>query len=81
MPEDRQRDGLILPFPVADNLVLNTYYLPPFTQGVVMQQEAIVESAVERIQEFDIRTPGPQTSAGSLSENAPAEATRRCCFL
>ncbi len=67
VPEDRQRDGLILPFPVADNLVLNTYYLPPFTQGVVMQQEAIVESAVERIQEFDIRTPGPQTPAGSLS--------------
>jgi len=67
VPEDRQRDGLILPFPVADNLVLNTYYLPPFTQGVVMQQEAVVESAVERIQEFDIRTPGPQTSAGSLS--------------
>ncbi|MBE9478519.1 MAG: ABC transporter ATP-binding protein [Chloroflexi bacterium] len=67
VPEDRQRDGLILPFPVADNLVLNTYYLPPFTQGVVMQQEAIVESAVERIEEFDIRTPGPQTPAGSLS--------------
>lgn len=67
VPEDRQRDGLILPFPVADNLVLNTYYLPPFAKGVVMQQEAILESAVSRIQEFDIRTPGPQTSAGSLS--------------
>ena len=67
VPEDRQRDGLILPFPVSDNLVLNTYYLPPFTQGVIMQQEAIVESAVERIREFDIRTPGPQTPAGSLS--------------
>ncbi len=67
VPEDRQRDGLILPFPVADNLVLNTYYLPPFTQGVIMQQEAIVESAVERIKEFDIRTPSPQTPAGSLS--------------
>jgi len=67
VPEDRQRDGLILPFPVSDNLVLNTYYLSPFTQGVIMQQEAIVESAVERIREFDIRTPGPQTPAGSLS--------------
>ncbi|MEA1977431.1 MAG: ABC transporter ATP-binding protein [Chloroflexota bacterium] len=67
VPEDRQRDGLILPFPVADNLVLNTYYLPPFTQGVIMQQEAIIESAVERINEFDIRTPSPQTPAGSLS--------------
>ncbi len=67
VPEDRQRDGLILPFPVADNLVLNTYYLPPFAKGVIMQQDAIVESAVERIREFDIRTPGPLTSAGSLS--------------
>ena len=26
VPEDRQRDGLVLTFPVADNLVLNTYY-------------------------------------------------------
>ena len=67
VPEDRQQDGLILPFPVADNLVLNTYYLPPFTQGVVMQSEAIVESAEIRIKEFDIRTPSSQTSAGSLS--------------
>ena len=32
-PEDRQRDGLVLTFPVADNLVLNTYYQPPFAQG------------------------------------------------
>lgn len=67
VPEDRQRDGLILPFPVADNLVLNTYYLSPFTQGIIMQQEAIVESAEGWIQEFDIRTPSPQTPAGSLS--------------
>ena len=28
VPEDRQRDGLVLSFPVADNLVLNNYYLP-----------------------------------------------------
>jgi simple sugar transport system ATP-binding protein len=33
VPEDRQRDGLVLPFPVADNLVLNTYYLEPFTEA------------------------------------------------
>jgi simple sugar transport system ATP-binding protein len=67
VPEDRQRDGLVLPFPVADNLVLNTYYLEPFTEGVVLQNETIVEKAEERIQEYDIRTPGPFTPAGSLS--------------
>jgi ABC-type uncharacterized transport system ATPase subunit len=67
VPEDRQRDGLVLAFPVADNLVLNTYYLEPFTQGVVLQNETIIENANSRIKEYDIRTPGPITSAGSLS--------------
>jgi ABC-type uncharacterized transport system ATPase subunit len=67
VPEDRQRDGLVLPFPVADNLILNTYYLEPFTQGVVLQSDTIVENANKRIEEYDIRTPGPITSAGSLS--------------
>jgi len=67
VPEDRQRDGLVLSFPVSDNLVLNNYYLPPFTKGVVMQQDAIQENAVTLIQEFDIRTPGASTNAGTLS--------------
>jgi simple sugar transport system ATP-binding protein len=67
VPEDRQRDGLVLSFPVSENLVLNNYYLPPFTKGVVMQQEAIEQNANTLIQEFDIRTPGGSTNAGSLS--------------
>jgi ABC-type uncharacterized transport system ATPase subunit len=67
VPEDRQRDGLVLPFPVADNLVLNTYYKSPFTEGVVMQEGAILDSANRLIQEFDIRTPSAHTLAESLS--------------
>ncbi len=67
IPEDRQRDGLVLTFPVADNLVLNTYYLKPFTKGVVMQQDVIISTAERLIQEFDIRTPGPRVNSGSLS--------------
>jgi general nucleoside transport system ATP-binding protein len=67
IPEDRQKDGLVLTFPVADNLVLNTYYLPPFAKGVVLQQGDIVKNANQLIQEFDIRTPGPMVNAGSLS--------------
>jgi len=67
VPEDRQRDGLILSFPVSDNLVLNSYYLPPFTKGVVLQQDAIMKNAETLIQEFDIRTPSANTNVGSLS--------------
>jgi ABC-type uncharacterized transport system ATPase subunit len=67
IPEDRQKDGLVLTFPVADNLVLNTYYKAPFTKGVVMQREAISEVAEKRIQNFDIRTPSENTTVGDLS--------------
>ncbi len=67
IPEDRQRDGLVLSYPVADNMVLNTYYLPPFARGVVIQQADVEKAAAQRVEQFDVRTPGIQTTAGSLS--------------
>jgi ABC-type uncharacterized transport system ATPase subunit len=67
IPEDRQRDGLVLSYSVADNLVLQTYYRPPFAHGVVLQADQIHQAAEEEIAEFDIRTPSDQTLASSLS--------------
>ncbi len=67
VPEDRQKDGLVLSYPVADNLVLNTYYRSPFAQGVQLRRGAILDAARERIEEFDIRTPSPLTLASTLS--------------
>lgn len=67
VPEDRQRDGLVLSYPVADNMVLNTYYLPPYARGVMIQQLEVNKAAEERVKLFDVRTPGISTSAGSLS--------------
>ncbi|HEX2981306.1 MAG TPA: ABC transporter ATP-binding protein [Anaerolineaceae bacterium] len=67
IPEDRQRDGLVLNFPIADNLVLQTYYQKPFARGINMQEPVILETSEKLIQEYDIRTPGPYVHAGSLS--------------
>jgi simple sugar transport system ATP-binding protein len=67
VPEDRQRDGLVLSYPVADNLVLNTYYLTPFANGIVLQEAAILAAAEERVNQFDIRTPSVHTLTSSLS--------------
>ena len=67
VPEDRQRDGLVLDYPVTANMVLSTYYLPPFAKGVVLQDAAIAGAAAERVRQFDVRTPGIETTAGSLS--------------
>lgn len=67
IPEDRQRDGLILPFPVAENLVLNMYYRPPYARGVVIDEKVVLENALREIEAFDVRTPGPLTPVESLS--------------
>jgi simple sugar transport system ATP-binding protein len=67
VPEDRQRDGLVLGYPIADNLALQEYYRAPFARGVVLDEAAIDKSATELVKQFDVRTPGINTSAGSLS--------------
>ncbi|MCW5838686.1 MAG: ABC transporter ATP-binding protein [Anaerolineales bacterium] len=67
IPEDRQQDGLVLDFSVADNLVLNTYYQPPYAKGIMLQEKPMQANAEQMIADFDIRTPGAQTSVGSLS--------------
>jgi simple sugar transport system ATP-binding protein len=67
VPEDRQRDGLIVDFTIADNLVLNTYDRPPFARRMVRDQAAIRKSALARVREFDIRTPSVDIPARNLS--------------
>ena len=67
IPEDRQKDGLILESPVQDNLILNTYYQKPFASGIVLQQDAIGKNASKLVKTFDIRTPGITAITGDLS--------------
>ncbi len=67
IPEDRRRDGVVLNYTVADNLILNTYYLPPMAKGLVMQEAAIRDQANRLIAEYDVRTPSPDTPVGNLS--------------
>ncbi|BCX02656.1 MAG: ABC transporter [Candidatus Roseilinea sp.] len=67
VPEDRQRDGLVLSYPVADNIALQEYYKPPFARGIVIDEQAIQQEAARLVQQFDVRTPSVQTPAGSLS--------------
>jgi simple sugar transport system ATP-binding protein len=67
VPEDRQRDGLVLTLSVADNMVLNTYYQTPFSKGMSLQPEKIIEAAEERVKLFDVRTPGISVPVANLS--------------
>jgi simple sugar transport system ATP-binding protein len=67
VPEDRREDGLVGPFSVAENLILDMYDRPPYSSGINLNLPAIRANATERIEEFDIRTGSPGTAAGTLS--------------
>jgi simple sugar transport system ATP-binding protein len=67
VPGDRQRFGLVMSFPIADNLVLNDYYHPPYAQGLRRRDDAIRADAEGAIAKYDIRTPSAMVSAATLS--------------
>jgi general nucleoside transport system ATP-binding protein len=67
VPADRHRFGMVMSFPLTDNLVLTDYYHPPFSRGMLRDDAAIRKRAVEAIEEFDIRTPSPDVGGGTLS--------------
>jgi simple sugar transport system ATP-binding protein len=67
VPEDRHKHGLVLTFPVRDNLVLCTYYQPPFAKGIEINEAVVAQQALDLIKIYDVRTPSAITNAGSLS--------------
>ncbi len=67
VPEDRQHDGLVGSFTVAENLVLDLHGNEPFSRGLSLKLSKINENAHQRVEEFDIRTPSIDTPAGNLS--------------
>ena len=67
VPEDRSEDGLVADFSVADNLILDVYDQPPYASGLALNLDAIRESAVKRVEEYDVRTTSITTLAGTLS--------------
>src|SRR4029077_12351373 len=67
IPEDRQEDGLVGEFPVADNLILDVYDQPPFARGIALNLDQIRATATARVPEFDIRTASIAARVASLS--------------
>jgi general nucleoside transport system ATP-binding protein len=67
IPEDRQEDGLVGDFSVADNLVLDVFDRPPYASGIALDLAAIRAAAVSRVAEYDVRTTSVSTRVGTLS--------------
>jgi simple sugar transport system ATP-binding protein len=67
VPADRHRFGLVLGFPLTDNIVLNEYFERPYARGPVRDDEAVLDHAKALIERYDVRTPSPKVNAGTLS--------------
>ena len=67
IPEDRQRQGLIVDQSIVENLVLTRYHDAEFSSGLLMKWDAAAAKAKELVAAYDIRTTDPAQPASTLS--------------
>ena len=67
IPEDRQRQGLMMASPLWENRILGHQRSKPVMRGFVLDKKATIADTRIIMQEFDVRAPGPQTLAAALS--------------
>ncbi|GAB4449757.1 MAG: ABC transporter ATP-binding protein [Anaerolineae bacterium] len=68
IPEDRLTNGVALEASIAENLVVDRYFKPPFTRGGwMLSPRQLRDQAVGLMEKFDIRASGYDAPIGSLS--------------
>ncbi len=69
IPEDRHKHGLVLDYTLEDNLVLQRYFEPEFTNGAgFLRRDNIRKYAERLIEQYDVRSgQGPVTRARAMS--------------
>jgi len=67
IPEERMRDGVILPFTVEENLILRDHAHPPYARGPFLDWQHIHANARELIARFRVKASGPQAPIRNLS--------------
>lgn len=69
IPEDRHKHGLVLDYSLEENLVLQRYFEPEFTNKAgFLKFKNIRQNAERLIEQYDVRSgQGPITSARSMS--------------
>lgn len=67
IPQDRQRRGLVMDFSLVENFLLGFEDSPPFIRGPMLDYAEADRFARESIEMFDVRTPGIDVLARTLS--------------
>lgn len=67
LPEDRIKMGIVLPFSVAENMILHEYNHAPYARRGFLAFRTIADHARELVGKFDVRTAGVNTEIQNLS--------------
>lgn len=67
VPEDRIEDGMIASFTVAENMVLNSYRLAPYSKGPALNHDVILKHANDLVEEYDVRLSSVNEPISTLS--------------
>jgi len=67
IPEDRNKHGLVGPYSIIDNLVINRYHRAPFSKRGIRNEDAMRAEALTLAEQYDIRTPSVDVPVNTLS--------------
>ncbi|KPA21713.1 Ribose import ATP-binding protein RbsA [Shimia sp. SK013] len=67
VPEDRQREGLIMEYSAWENTVFGYHRDPAIQNGILMDNAGIQAEAQEKMDRFDVRPPNPKLAAKNFS--------------
>ena len=67
IPQDRQRDGLLMTAPLWENRVLGHQFAEPLAKSIWVNKGAAISDSKRVVDEFDVRTPGVNVLASALS--------------
>jgi simple sugar transport system ATP-binding protein len=67
IPQDRRREGLVLEMSLAENVALALQRDARYRRGPFLSWRRIRQRTADLMREHDIRAPGPDTRAGTLS--------------
>ena len=67
VPEDRQREGLIMDFMAWENTAFGYHHDKAYQSGILMNNAAIRQDTIEKMERFDVRPPDPRLAAKNFS--------------
>ncbi|MQQ09197.1 ATP-binding cassette domain-containing protein [Epibacterium sp. SM1979] len=67
VPEDRQREGLIMDFYAWENVAFGYHRAPEFQLGPLMDNVALRADTAAKMEKFDVRPPNPWLAAKNFS--------------